>query len=164
MLNSTNKPLLLVDVDGVINALSPLPFATEQEFRSPEGFEIRVPSGTSARLTRLEKLFECIWASTWEHSAYPDIGQRLGVHPWPVIEFNRPVAGATWKLKDVRDYVAERPLAWVDDELYADARTWAKSREAQGIPTLLVHADAAAGLSEQNVITLEQWVENLSSV
>jgi hypothetical protein len=69
----------------------------------------------------------------------------------PVIEF-RQSDGETWKLGDVALFVGNRPLAWVDDDLFGDAFAWADKRAA---PTLLIRTSPSVGLTEQDVSRLE---------
>ena len=54
----------------------------------------------------------------------------------------------TRKLAAVDHYAGDRPLAWVDDELYDDAQNWAQARPAR---TLLVRTRAAVGLTHDDV-------------
>ena len=54
----------------------------------------------------------------------------------------------TRKLAAVNRYVRDRPLAWVDDELYDDAQLWAQARRA---PTLLMRTQPSVGLSRADV-------------
>src|SRR3954447_19394357 len=54
----------------------------------------------------------------------------------------------TRKLAAVNRYVRDRPLAWVDDELYDDAQLWAQARRA---PTLLIRTQPSVGLSRADV-------------
>jgi hypothetical protein len=42
----------------------------------------------------------------------------------------------TRKLAAVNRYVRDRPLAWVDDELYDDAQLWTQARRAPTLPPL----------------------------
>jgi hypothetical protein len=44
-----------------------------------------------------------------------------------------------------------RPIAWIDDELAADAFAWAAERSAAGSATLLVKTRAHVGLTAEQV-------------
>lgn len=83
------------------------------------------------------------------------VASRIGLRgELPVIEFARRRAVETWKLRDVERFVGDRPFAWVDDEIGADAFAWAERREA---PTLLLRVQALIGLTEEQVWRLEDF-------
>ena len=61
------RPLLLVDVDGVLNCFGDLGrslVSFEQEFVALERYHIRVPLGAAAALTQLSSAFKYAWATT----------------------------------------------------------------------------------------------------
>lgn len=146
------RPYLLLDVDGVLNPFevtSPLP-----DFRRHRlmGFDVWLWEEHGRWLERLAHWFDLVWATTWEHEAARLIAPRLGLpDDMPVIEF-RSGTGDTLKLDDVDAFVGERPLAWVDDDLWPDAYDWAESRTA---PTLLVQTEPDVGLTAEEAARLE---------
>jgi HAD domain in Swiss Army Knife RNA repair proteins len=156
-------PVLLVDVDGVLNALSRSPQRRaespsklfELEFTA-RGFPICVPIGTRERMATLETLFDCVWATSWEDKATTHLAPEFGFGArWPVIRFHDdfPDAG-TWKLPGVRRFAerpehVSRPLAWIDDDIEPDALEWAARRTRSGTPTLMVRPDADIGLTSR---------------
>jgi hypothetical protein len=160
------RPLLLVDVDGVLNALVGSPFGTrkqeianavfEVEFIAQD-FPIRVPAGTRERIATLEDLFDCFWATSWEHRATSELAPGFGFgKDWPVIRFEDdfPPVG-TWKLPAVRRFAelpenATRPLAWIDDDLQPDTLDWAARRTRAGTPTLMVRPDGDVGFTSRH--------------
>ena len=77
----------------------------------------------------------------------------------PVVAIDRPAKQGTPKLPAVARFVGDRPLAWVDDELFEDAFIWAAERTAI---TLLVRTSGSAGLSEANVRELQRFGEACS--
>lgn len=173
ILPTSDKPLLLVDIDGVLNCFGNLGASLvsfEQEFQaaapgSERQFTIRVPMGTLEHLQRLESVFEPVWCSTWEGAAHAEIGARIGINEWPHIAFDnvRQPEGQgpfTWKLETVIKAAGERPLAWIDDELYTDAREWALGRN-QSTPTLLVPTRPEYGLEAAQVDILLAWAAAL---
>lgn len=95
---------------------------------------------------------EIVWATTWGHRANAAISPLLGLGTLPVIEFDRGRAGDTWKLPNLSEFAGDRAAAWVDDELFGDARSWAEHRDA---PTLLVRTMSTVGLTEIHVAELE---------
>ena len=162
----STTPLLLVDVDGVLNAVVGFPLGRRKDTTSPNAFEaefvacnfpIRVPAGTRERIGTLETLFDCIWATAWEGRARSDLAPLLGFGAdWPVIRFEDefPDSG-TWKLPAVQRFAERpenrsRPLAWVDDDLEADALEWAARRTRSGPPTIMICPDADVGLTSRH--------------
>ena len=63
---------------------------------------------------------------------------------------------AHWKIDAIDEYAADRPAAWIDDNLDADCERWASERRA---PTLLVPTDAAVGISDVHVEQLLAWAD-----
>ena len=142
------KPLLLLDVDGVL-----IPYAAAEQ---PTGFEAQTLLGElvwlapyhGAWLRPLCDRFQLIWATGWEHDANRLIAPILGLPELPVIEFPRNAAGRFTKLHTVARYAADRPLVWIDDELTDAARAWAAGRAT---PARLIDADPAIGLTQEIV-------------
>ena len=159
----TQRPLLLVDVDGVVSLF---------------GFRERPPSGllptavdgiphflsihAGALLTRLSGTFECTWCTGWEERAEEHLPRLLGLPGgWPHVTLGTtPRSGDRhWKLGAIESCTGpDRPLAWVDDAFDASCAAWAAARRA---PTLLVQTDPATGLREEHVTRLESWAAGL---
>ncbi len=143
------KPLLLVDIDGVLN-----PFVRAGDLM-PEGYTEHVIAGQQVLLRRihgewlhdLADRFELAWVSTWEAASNTLIGPAIGAPPeLPYIEFReRTDDGWTWKLPAVRRYAEDRALAWLDDDPGPDAAGWAATRAAR---TLIVSPDPRTGWTE----------------
>ena len=156
------KPLLLVDVDGVLNplvriAVFPRDFAEHRL----EGFRVLLSARHGVWLNALADRFDLVWATTWEDDANRLIAPLIGLPTdLPVIRFGDPERPGTWKLPDVAAYVGDRPAAWVDDDLWGDAEAWARARAA---PTLLVRTDPAVGLARRHVKALERFAGRLAS-
>ncbi|HEU5100341.1 MAG TPA: HAD domain-containing protein [Roseiflexaceae bacterium] len=151
------KPLLLLDVDGVL-----IPYAAPEQ---PAGFQQHVLQGEQvwlaphhgAWLRPLCDRFQLVWATGWEHEANRLIAPILGLPELPVIEFERDVWGRFSKLPTLARFAAGRPLVWIDDELTDAARAWAAGRAA---PTLLLDADPATGLTEQLVAAMAAFLND----
>lgn len=150
------RPYLLIDVDGVLN-----PFGWGVK---PDGFsrhqlmgydEVWLSRRHGLWLNQLATWFDLVWATTWEHDAPRLIAPILELPTdLPVIERSQGVADETWKLHDVERFVGNRPLAWIDDNLWGDAFAWADQRNA---PTLLIRTSSSVGLTEQDLWRLEAF-------
>ena len=153
------RPLLLVDIDGVINAVgsSAVKRVFEATFKK-DGWKLRVPAGTKERFERLAVEFDCVWATTWEEDA-PIVGRHAGFGMnWPWITFEeRGTQSGTWKLPDIERWcllhARGRPLAWVDDDLESDVDDWAVRRGM----TLIVKTRPEEGLTEKHTDMLLAW-------
>lgn len=154
------RPYLLIDVDGVLN-----PFGTG---RRPNGFarhellgyDVWLSPRHGLWLNALATWFDLVWATTWEHDAPRLIAPILKLPTnFPVIEFGQPEGGETWKLPDVDRFAGNRPLAWIDDDLWGDAFTWADRRNA---PTLLIRTSSRVGLTEQEAGRLEGFGRSIT--
>jgi hypothetical protein len=165
------KPRILIDVDGVINALGHVPMADR---RLARGYQIQIADGLIDRLRRMIEPFNPIWATAWEHHAAIEISPLIdGVGAdWDHIEFpyfgNDPRVRNTWKLEGVlawaeRPENASVPLIWVDDDLDEDAEEWAAERTAAGAYTLLVRTDADQGLTDEDVTRALEVVGSLAT-
>lgn len=183
------KPLLLVDVDGVINVFgSNSPHAEwEHEFLhsgqpGAGGFWIQIPVGTTERFRRLAEHFELIWGTGWMGDAHRCFGHLLELgDPWPFIDVSAGFINASyerdagarnaqtlsWKLpcikKWVDDNAHDRPVAWIDDDLFADARMWAIERNDR-VPTRLVKTECHIGMADEHVDDLVAWAQMVQEI
>lgn len=151
------RPLLLVDVDGVL-----LPFPE----RRPgfDGMAIEgAPHGFCARhgawLRELAADFDLAWCTMWGARANQDICPRLQLPALPVVDLWDPGCGLDrWKLPGVERFAGDRPLAWVDDAFDAPTRAWGRRREA---PTLLVGVRPLIGLARRHVRRLRSFARDM---
>ncbi len=158
--SSDPRPLLLVDVDGVLNPWHandcPPGF---REYSFFEGERVLLSEGHGDLLRELASSFELVWATAWEHRANRLICPVIALPELPVIEF--PVTGPDYvfrKLPAVIDSVGDRPCAWIDDEHHPAHYRWARER---GVPTLIVDIDPAEGLTAHVAKQLTEWAAAL---
>ena len=155
--NGSVRPLLLLDVDGV---LSPTGVAVPPGFerRSTAEYSVVIRGEHRDWLGELAGGFELVWTTTWGEAANRVYGELLGLPRLPVVRLGQLPRSGTRKLAAVQRYVGERPLAWVDDELYDDADEWARVRPA---PTLLVRTRATIGLTRADVDRLLAFAQRV---
>jgi HAD domain in Swiss Army Knife RNA repair proteins len=161
--NSDERPILFVDVDGVISLFGFPPGPQPPgAFHSIDGILHCIGHEAGARLARLANRFELVWATGWEEKANEYLPFLLGMAAeLPVLTFDgRAVFGtAHWKLEAIDTYARGRAAAWIDDALDERCRTWAERREA---PTLLVETEPATGITEEHVETLLRWADEVA--
>lgn len=157
---SLDRPLLAVDIDGVISLFGweERPPSTQLQLVDGVPHCISLPVG--ARLLRLSEQFELVWASGWEDKANFYLPELLGLPELPHISFDAAVrsGGAHWKLAALEAYAGARPLAWIDDNFNASCYEWAEERAA---PTVLVPTEPHLGLEEGQVEALTAWASSL---
>ncbi len=146
------RPLLLLDVDGVLNPLG----VREAPGFTPHrvgGMRVLLSTNHGRWLRELADAFDLAWATSWERDA-DLIAERIGIpRGLPAIEFTDQ-SEWTVKLPDVVRYVGDRAVAWVDDQLGPEVRAWAESR---AVPTLLVETDSRVGLTSAHIERLRTW-------
>jgi len=162
LVTNETKPILFVDVDGVISLFGFAP--TVGELPGPlhwiDGVAHCIPSAVGERLVRLAESFELVWATGWEERANEHLPFLLNLpfSDLPSLTFEgRAVFGsAHWKVDAISDYAGDRPVAWIDDCIDESCRFWAHMRHG---PTLLVPVDPRRGLEESQTEALITWVE-----
>jgi hypothetical protein len=155
---TSERPLLLVDVDGVISLFgfgqTSMP---EGRFCFVDGIPHLISAYAGQFLVRLATSFECVWCTGWEERAEEHLPALLGLTGgWPHLAFtDPPVLDAHWKLGAIARHTGpDRPVAWVDDAHDERCHAWAAARRG---PTLLVTTSPEEGLTEAQVERLEAW-------
>jgi hypothetical protein len=160
-----NRPLLLLDVDGVISLFGFDPKRPPAgRFALLDG-NVHYLSATAGELVgRLARGFTLVWCSGWEERADEHLPGALGV-PAGLhhLRFGAPDPGCGrhWKLGAIERFAGDSgPLAWVDDGLDESCSVWAAARPG---PTLLVRTAPEQGLRAEHVEELEAWAASLRS-
>jgi hypothetical protein len=168
--SASERPLLMVDIDGVISLFGiPMGYSDDEpaiagSLHSIDGAPHFLSATAAGHLLELLPLYELVWASGWEERANDHLPHLLGLpRELPFLRFERDVGGhggarAHWKLEAIEDYARGRPLAWIDDALNEACHEWAEQR---GAPTLLVQTRPEHGLTEREARELSGWASAL---
>jgi hypothetical protein len=156
------RPLLLVDVDGVISLFGfPSNRRPDGSWLNVDGILHLVSATAGGHLHDLTRSFELAWCTGWEEKANEHLVRALGLAgPLPCLSFDcRPEVRAHWKLAAIDAYAgAGRPLAWIDDAFDEACHAWAAARLA---PTLLVATEPATGITQAHVDRLTTFAAAL---
>jgi hypothetical protein len=156
-----DRPLLFVDIDGVISLFGFAPDAAPAgTWTQVDGIAHLLSATATRHLHDLADTYELVWCSGWEEKATEHLPHLLGLGPFPHLSF--PVADGSehWKIGSVSEYAGERALAWVDDAFDESCWAWAERRAA---PTLLVATEPACGLDEAGAGRLAAWAAELGA-
>jgi hypothetical protein len=161
---NTQKPLLLVDVDGVISLFGfPPNERPSGAFLSVDGVPHFLSATAGEHLRRLQTHYELVWCTGWEDRANEHLLGALGLpNALPHLVFTEPpgLGDRHWKLDAIDAHAgAERPVAWIDDDHYG-CEEWAASRPG---PTLLLTTDPPTGITDRHVAELERWARALAT-
>ncbi|MEV6977217.1 HAD domain-containing protein [Kitasatospora sp. NPDC093806] len=152
------KPLLFLDVDGVLNPVCPGP-GDDFDTHTLLGYTVLLSTRHGDWLRELAEVYELTWATTWEADANTHIAPAIGLPELPVVRFAGYVpqpgdprvplmelfSAAKWA--PLLRYAAGRPFAWVDDVITPRLRRnalWRRDR-------LLLPIDPGQGLERHHV-------------
>jgi hypothetical protein len=145
-IGTLDEPLLLIDVDGVLNpylrADDPVPDGYAEH--SIDGVRVLLSPRHGDWMRELAQAYKLGWASSWEADCDTLIGRVIGApQGMPFLTFvERDDKDWLWKLPAVERFVGDRAVAWLDDAPGQGADDWARNRQA---PTLLVQPDPRIG-------------------
>jgi len=156
---TNHRPLLLVDIDGVISLFGFEPTRPPGgSWQMVDGVAHLLSATAGEHLRQLADVFELVWCSGWEEKANEYLPRALGLpEPLPHLTFapSVPSVYGHWKLEAIDGYAgSERPVAWIDDAHDEPCRTWARERAG---PTLLITTLPALGLTREQVEELRRW-------
>jgi len=160
------KPLLLVDVDGVISLFGfPSNTRPDGTWHQIDGIVHLLSAQAADHLLHLMSVYELVWCTGWEERANEHLPHLLGVPrlPWLSFDKNPGRGNAHWKLAAIDAHAGDRPLAWLDDALDDRCEDWARGRSQRGASTLLVRTEPAVGLSGAERDTLLAWAVQLQT-
>jgi hypothetical protein len=165
-------PILLLDVDGVLNA-AVLDLPEGWQRGTFNGFLLSWDPTVTARLRELHQSgrVEIQWLTTWAEKADELLAEPMGL-PRGLRVHARPGAASTgfsgewrgasgwWKLAAAREVVLQQPgrsIVWIDDDLAEQADDVVKWLSAN--PHVLVVApDLFVGLTHEHLDEIESWL------
>lgn len=166
------RPLLLLDVDGVINV-----FNRSQNHKLYSYHRVEVSNGifkVQMRRDLKDWLFELtghfvpVWCTMWREEANTFLAPLLELPDLPVIECKYSEQGRPDKchdkITDIEVEVGDRPFAWVDDEITTADEAWAFLRTQSGFPTKVMKTDERMGLQRFHVDRLIAWAKEVRDV
>lgn len=117
------RPLVLLDVDGVINDIGYLRGEVTDTGHSvivSHGFVVAVPPYMPVLIQWLCSVAEVHWCTTWRHRANDDIAAHLGIPALPVVDDGTDDRYVGWKAAAAHDLAAAalaegRRVLWVED-------------------------------------------------
>jgi hypothetical protein len=164
------RPLLLVDIDGVISLFGfSLTAPPQGAWHSIDGIPHFLSTAAARHLLELVSIYDLVWASGWEEKAEEYLPHLLGLpRGLPFVSFERALPSgvgvdttratatrAHWKLDAIDAHAGPtHPLAWLDDAFNDACHAWAAARPG---PTLLVPTEPHIGLSEREARQLRAW-------
>lgn len=160
------RPLLLVDVDGVISlfgfdAAAPPPGRPTLIDGVPHLLSFQAAEVLLAVADR----YDCAWCTGWKERANEHLPWLLDLpRGWPFVPLKvetRPGSGVAghWKLGAIDAFAGpDRPLAWIDDDFNEACFAWAAARSA---PTVLVECDPAVGLVKEGEAELLRFAASV---
>jgi len=161
-----DRPLLLIDVDGVISLFGFDPARPPAgALQLVDGIAHFLSAAAGEHLRQLGAEFELAWCSGWEEKANEYLPLALGLPraiPYVTLSAGTPTVSANWKLAAIDAYAGhDRALAWIDDAHDDSCVRWAATRPG---PTLLIATEPAIGLTAEHVAELVAWAAQHSPV
>ena len=185
----TVRPLLLLDIDGVLNAHGDThggPYAglpapdgyamyrrRNGSFTDPDGrpwtdggLRVWLNPAHGPMLLALADRVELAWCTAWREVANAQIAPIIGLPELPVVPLPdgwQTLDDHIWKLPGVKEYAVTRALAWLDDEFTPADMEWAEKRAVEGMPTLLLRIDPVHGIRQRDMDAVAAWVDQISA-
>ena len=151
------RPVLLLDVDGVINVFQCS--SARETLVAPHLPLLKLLPGLQDWLARLDQAYYLVWCSHPDALAQIDAVNAWGIGPRPLIEpAPAEAAQSDWRAAAVRRTFANwpGPLAWVEDGFTPAVHEWAAERLRQGRRTWLADV-RETGLTEEIADYLLEW-------
>ena len=163
-------PLILVDVDGVLNPSKPEAEGYRRHWVFPNGVPHRLLLHPmhGQMLSELAETTnaELVWASYWRNRANSWIAPRIGLPSMryvPIPSRWRPRARSSlgeWKAAHVAAWIGQTPFVWFEDD--PNVPSFLAQRHGLG-RYLIVTVDPAAGLTHHHIQEAQTWLRELGA-
>ena len=186
-MSTTDKPVLFLDVDGVLNSFGKSPWdltVAHNVFYAPHGMAYKIRTSTLIGKALMELDIEIRWLTTWRDDAPTHIAELAGLPRDLDVAFTHeqydellnnedPFAldwgsGTPWKLRTVLSFIREeqgRPFIWADDAAVPkDAKALATEVDFEGFdipPHLLIRPDGDIGLTPEHIQEMREFLDSL---
>lgn len=162
------KPILFLDVDGVLNPdskprfLKPLGFKRYRIWDDSgyDRYTVWLNKSHGDWLKSLTDVVDIVWATTWNHHANRAIAGRIGLPQLPVALARPRGHGRTWdKTEGILEYAKGRSFIWVDDVMTGDdIRNLKIGTDAKFD---LIRPTPYHGLQMNHITQIRLWIELL---
>lgn len=167
----SNKPILLLDVDGVLNPFAAKSTKRPEGFHThrmrPKGWEVGKPLRVWLNPSHgplLRSLgYELVWATAWGNDANTWIGPHVGLPELEVIPLRMHVENSGsklfWKTQQIASYMLKkhpgRDFLWVDDEVKDKDLDYL--RDFCPVNIEIVKVDPKTGLEKGDFDKIREW-------
>lgn len=172
-----SKPVIYLDVDGVLNALGSQEHAVghhawgdfklypkvkpDSEPINHPGYDLRLSKSMVAAIAALP--VDVMWLTTWRYDAVKHVAPLVDAPDWPVIHW-RGEKGAYLREDQAGN---PRPYIWIDDFEATEANNffWMKDLlDASKVPYLLIKPDSLQGITRDDVNEIREFIDWLQSL
>lgn len=167
------KPMILIDVDGVVNAFDKRgwPQGTRWHDLTANGgedtYRLRIAGPVLDAIERWTARAEVLWHTTWQQHVY-NVTDQLNFPKLPVTYAPEYVtwgqnAKAWWKVPAVIRHLEQgNPLVWIDDDInYDKAGRSLVNQAAPGVPRLLLCPSSIEGLVAKDIDRVNRFLNQV---
>lgn len=152
------KPILFLDVDGVLNVWHNTSQCTVEYvmINSGTAWQACIPVGTKERLAKLLEVYEPVWATAWLGSAHGIFSPPLALSEehWPHIYFTHH------KVTEILKVAGNRPWAWIDDDAEWEFKDLKWEPHERFVDGLVIVPHPSIGITDEHVEKLLEFAKN----